>query len=122
MRCSNCSGYGIISCAPILLISGVASTKTGGGAKCLILGEQQYFCLGRRFSKHKMTRYAKNFGGEWPPGYDYILNLQTYFKSRLLPTLHTKQWFMLARITMFVWQLRHCNIICACKYLLSKTP
>jgi len=32
----------------------------------LTLGEQQYFCLGRRFSKHQMTRYAKNFGGHGP--------------------------------------------------------
>jgi len=37
-----------------------------GGAKCLILGEQQYFCLGRRFSKHKMIRYAKNLGCHGP--------------------------------------------------------
>jgi len=29
----------------------------------LTLGEPQYFCLERRFSKHKMTRYAKNFAG-----------------------------------------------------------
>ena len=48
-------------------------TKFFGGAKCLTLDEQQYFCLGRHFSKHKMTRYAKNLGG-WPsgpPGYAY---------------------------------------------------
>jgi len=25
-------------------------------------------CLGRRFSKHKMTKYAKNFGGHGPLG------------------------------------------------------
>jgi len=25
------------------------------------LGEQQYFCLGRRFSKRKITRYDKYF-------------------------------------------------------------
>jgi len=31
------------------------------------LGERQYFCLGRRFSNHKMTRYAKNFGVAMPP-------------------------------------------------------
>jgi len=36
------------------------------GGKCLTLGEQQYFCLERRFSKHKMARYAKNFGGMAP--------------------------------------------------------
>jgi len=24
--------------------------------------------LGRRFSKHKITRYATNFMGTWPPG------------------------------------------------------
>jgi len=37
--------------------------KIFGGPKRLTLGEQQYFCLGRRFSKHKMTRF--------PPGYAY---------------------------------------------------
>jgi len=36
----------------------------GGVIKCVILGEQ-LFCLGRRFSKHKMTRYGKNFGDTW---------------------------------------------------------
>jgi len=30
------------------------------------------FFLGRRYSKHKMTRYAKNFGGEWLPGHAYV--------------------------------------------------
>ena len=38
------------------------------------LGEQQYFYKGRRFSKHKITRYAKNLEGMLPldpPGYDY---------------------------------------------------
>jgi len=35
------------------------------GAKCLTLGEQQYFCLGRCFSKHKITRYAKYLGPPW---------------------------------------------------------
>ena len=34
--------------------------KFFGGAKCLLLGEQQYFCLGRHFSKHNMTTFAKN--------------------------------------------------------------
>jgi len=38
--------------------------------KCLTLSEQQHFCLGRRFSKHKMTKYVKNWGA-WPPGYAY---------------------------------------------------
>jgi len=36
--------------------------KFEGGPKCFTLGEQQYFCLGRRFSKRKMIRYAKNCG------------------------------------------------------------
>jgi len=42
--------------------------KDFGGPKCLTLGEQQCFCLGRRFSKNKMTTHAKNFGGmvPWP--------------------------------------------------------
>ena len=30
------------------------------GGNMLISGEQQYVCLGCRFSKHKMTRYAEN--------------------------------------------------------------
>jgi len=49
--------------------SGVASTKFWGGPKRLILGEQQYCCLGRCFSKHKMTRYAKSLEGmaPWAP-------------------------------------------------------
>jgi len=38
--------------------SGIANPKLWGG-KCLNLGKQQHFCLGRHFSKHKMTRYAK---------------------------------------------------------------
>ena len=33
----------------------------------LTLREQQYFCLEHRFSKQKMTRYGKNWGGSWPP-------------------------------------------------------
>jgi len=43
----------------------------------LILGEQQYFVLVRRFSEHKMTRYAKNLGEHAPlgtPGYAYALD------------------------------------------------
>ena len=32
----------------------------GGGAKCLILGDQTYF-VDNRLSKEKMTKYAKNF-------------------------------------------------------------
>ena len=36
------------------------------GAIRLNLGKQQYFCLGRRFSKHQNTRYAKISGG-MPP-------------------------------------------------------
>jgi len=38
--------------------SGVANPKLWG-AKCWTLGKQQHFCLGRRLSKHKMTRYSK---------------------------------------------------------------
>jgi len=41
--------------------SGVTSAKFFG-PKCLTLCEQQYFCLVRRFSKHKITRYAKIMG------------------------------------------------------------
>jgi len=45
--------------------SGVA-TQNFGGSKCLTSGKQQHFCLGRRFSKHKMTRYDK-ICNSWPP-------------------------------------------------------
>jgi len=34
----------------------------GGGAKCLPSGEEQYFYLGWRFSKHKLTKYAEKLG------------------------------------------------------------
>jgi len=49
-------------------VSGVASTIF------LALGEQQYFYLGRHFSKHKMTGYATKLGWHGPltpPGYAY---------------------------------------------------
>jgi len=42
---------------------GVDSLKFWEGAKCLTLGEQHF---GRRFSKHKMTRYAKNLEDHCP--------------------------------------------------------
>jgi len=45
----------------------VQPTQNLGGAKCSTLGKQQHFCLGRRLSKHEMTRYAKIWGA-WPPG------------------------------------------------------
>jgi len=47
------------------------------GAKCLTLGEKQYFCLGRRVSKHKMSRHAKIWGimAPWAfPGYAHGTN------------------------------------------------
>jgi len=34
--------------------------------------EKQYFCLGRHFPKHKMTRYAKNVGGHGPLPHGYV--------------------------------------------------
>jgi len=37
------------------------------GDNCLILGKQQYFYLGRRFLKRKMTRNAKLFLGGMSP-------------------------------------------------------
>jgi len=33
----------------------------------LILGDQEYFYLGRRFSKHRMTICAKNLRDPWRP-------------------------------------------------------
>ena len=52
---------------------GVTSPKFEGGT-ILTLGKQQYFFLGRRISKRKMTRYAKHWGAwpVWDPrGYPY---------------------------------------------------
>jgi len=54
--------------------SAVASPKIFWEAKCLTSGEQQYFSLGHLFSKHKMSRHAKNLGVMAPwvtPGYAY---------------------------------------------------
>jgi len=42
------------------LIAVAQPAQNFGVAKMLDLGEQQCFCLGRRFSKRKMTRYAKS--------------------------------------------------------------
>jgi len=65
------------------------------GSKCLALGKQQYFRLAHRFSKYKITRYAKYFfggHGPWVPlGYAYadVDNIDRLFfcrKIRELPT------------------------------------
>jgi len=53
-------------------ISGLASPKYFGGQKfeeCKIFDFRlaTVFCLGYRFSKHKMTSYSKNLGVSWPP-------------------------------------------------------
>jgi len=65
-----------------------------GGQKCreskmFDFGEEQYFCLGRRFSKQKITRYAKNFGELWPPGSAYVYGSSHWEKNkeRLLKNL-----------------------------------
>jgi len=56
------------------------------GGKHLTLGEQQYFCFGRCFSKRKMTRYAKNLESEGPPGFACV-NYQIPLKSTPLTLL-----------------------------------
>jgi len=56
---STAQGNSVVLC--LNEASGVASPKCLGD-KNLTLGEQQYFCLERPFSKHKMTRYAKSLG------------------------------------------------------------
>ena len=54
--------------------SGVASPKFFGGpknlwgAKMFDFRRATVFCMEYRFSKHKMTRYSKNFGGHDPLG------------------------------------------------------
>ena len=38
------------------------------GSKMFAFGGKRCFCLGRHFSKHKITKYAKNlWEGPWPP-------------------------------------------------------
>jgi len=51
--------------------SGVVSPKFGG-SKIFDFRRVTVFCLGHRFSKHKMNGHAKTLGGPWlhgPPGY-----------------------------------------------------
>jgi len=49
-------------------------------------GEQQYFYLGPRFSNVKMTRYAKNLGRPWPPGFPgYAYGRQSITTSPDMP-------------------------------------
>jgi len=45
--------------------SGLANPNFGG--EMFDLGKQQRFCLGRRFSKHKITIHVK-ICSAWPPG------------------------------------------------------
>jgi len=45
--------------------SSVASPKIGG-AKMFDFRRITLFCLEKRLSKHKMTMFSKNVGGEWP--------------------------------------------------------
>jgi len=43
------------------------------------------FCLEKRFSKHKLTIFSKNFGGAWPlwppPGYAYVRQYMSVAKQ-----------------------------------------
>ena len=80
--------------------SEVLPTKTLGG-KCLTLGKQQQFCLGRHFSMHKMTRYDKIWGA-WPPG----LSLATPMSPALLVFhdnfAHTAIFYIISRIHVYL--------------------
>jgi len=84
--------------------SGVASPIFFGGAKCLTLGEQQYFCLGRRFSKHEMTKYAKNLGvGPCPPAMPMIISpLRQSFRLRFLPQIHQDESNTFSMLYFFI--------------------
>ena len=69
-----------LTCASSYAMNGVRA-QTSGVASPKFLGAKMFrratvFCLGRRFSKHKMTRYAKNVGGMPPLGYSYGSNLE----------------------------------------------
>jgi len=53
--------------------------------KCLTLGEQQYFCLGRRYSKHKTPTYPKNLGGAHKPQESCLgATIKTFTGNRVL--------------------------------------
>ena len=73
--------------------------KTLGG-QCLTLGKQQHFCLGRHFSKHKRTSYAKIWDA-WPPG----LPLATPMGSALLVFhenfAHSAIFYIISRIHVY---------------------
>jgi len=67
------------------------------GAKMFDFRRATVFLFGRRFSKHKMTRYAKNFGGYVPPGppvyaYACLINVFDCYKKRLLKYVDRKNW------------------------------
>jgi len=47
-------------------ISDVASPKIGGGAKCLILGEEHYFVWKNASQSTKWLYFPKIWGGAWP--------------------------------------------------------
>jgi len=57
------------------------------GPKCLTLGGEQYFCLGRRFLQHKITRLATNLWDVWP-AYAFVFRSQW---SRYLLVRQTPQ-------------------------------
>jgi len=40
--------------------------KNFGGGKMFDFRRVTLFCLEKRFSKHKITIFSKNFGGPWP--------------------------------------------------------
>jgi len=92
-----CSIFGLrlLVFSTLALASGAASPKRFWGPICLTLGEQQYFCLWRRFAKHKMTRCAKNWG-TWPPGHAYGFSRLTFHPHVFLADLRTHRyvkWF-----------------------------
>ena len=73
--------------------------KLLGRPECLTLGELQYFCLGRRFSKHKMARYAKNVGRPCLPWLLYegyvMVNWPTLQTGGKRETIHTLRYTIL---------------------------
>jgi len=59
----------------------------------LTLGEQQYFCVGRRFSRHKMIRYAKYLGGNGPLGVSWLRHAYESYSNEIILGCDPLQFF-----------------------------
>jgi len=70
------------------------------GEKCLTSGKQHHFCLGRRFSKHKITRSAKIWSA-WTPWLPW-LHLWVLHCLFFMRSLHTQLvFYIISRIYVY---------------------